>query len=67
MIVSIDIMLIYFIGIALTVIIGYICGSKDGYRNGVADTTELVEMIFLNADKIEVKEVDDNEGVGLEA
>lgn len=44
-------------------VVSYTFGNRDGFENGFGACTQTVELLFENADKIEVKlvETDDDD------
>lgn len=53
--------ILYVAFLVVVSVVSYTFGSRDGFENGFGACTQTVELLFENADKIEVKMVDANE------
>ena len=58
---SVWMIVIYVAFLIVVSVVSYTFGSRDGFENGFGACTQTVELLFENADKIEVKMVEANE------
>lgn len=54
--------ILYVAFLVVVSIVSYTFGSRDGFENGFGACTKTVELLFENADKIEVKLVETKDG-----
>lgn len=50
--------ILYVAFLVVVSVVSYTFGSRDGFENGFGACTQTVELLFENADKIEVKMVE---------
>lgn len=50
--------ILYVAFLVVVSVVSYTFGSRDGFENGFGACTKTVELLFENADKIEVKLVE---------
>lgn len=54
--------ILYVAFLVVVSVVSYTFGSRDGFENGFGACTQTVELLFENADKIEVKLVETKDG-----
>ena len=59
---SVWIIVLYVAFLIVVSVVSYTFGSRDGFENGFGACTQTVELLFENADKIEVKLVETKDG-----
>lgn len=58
---SVWMIVIYVAFLIVVSVVSYTFGNRDGFENGFCACTKTVELLFENADKIEVKLVETKE------